>query len=425
MKAGKTVWLALILMLAAGTLFAGGGSDRAAATSGDTVIRFMTWEGETMNQAMLATFANAIPGVRVELEPTPLQDYGVKLQEMLAANIAPDVFMVGNDMALNYWAEGLTADLTPYLQNDREFLNGFYPGTLTTYTVDGKYVGTPGLINLYGFFYNKKYFDDAGIPYPTKEWTYEDMFAIAEKLKDPASNRYGIYNKTNDVFFTAIYSASKDGTGFCDVIYPVKRVQASPSFLEGISLVTQAIKSRAITDPLYDATNVNGAFMQGAVPILSYGQWAADELIRNAPASLQWGYLPNPRVNRTAQILDAVGWAINKRTRNTDAAFKVLKHIHTNTYLTVLAKTPVAPPAYQPAAAGYYATLRDSGHQDMAEALDYILNAEIKLPIRFLDTWSPRANRFLEADWNSFITGDRPTSEVQRVIVDPINGVIR
>jgi ABC-type glycerol-3-phosphate transport system substrate-binding protein len=390
--------------------------------SGDVVIKFMTWEGETMNNAMLATFQDAIPGVKVELEPTPLQDYGIKIQEMLAANIAPDVFMVGNDMALNFWAEGLTADLTSLLQGDRAFLNGFYPGTLTTYTVDNKFIGTPGLINLYGIFYNKKYFDDAGIPYPSKDWTYAEMFAVAEKLK--SADRYGLYNKINDVFFSGIYSASADGAGFCDNIYPVKRVQASAKFLEGISLISAAIKSRAITGPTYDATNVNGQFMQGAIPMLFYGQWAADELIRNAPESLQWGYLPNPRVNGTAQILDAVGWVINKNTKNLDAAFKVLKHIHTTTYKEVLAKTPVAPPAYQPAAEGYYNTLRSSGHEDMAEALDYILNAEIKLPIRFLDTWGAKANKFLEADWNSFLTGDKPVSAIQTVIVDPINEVI-
>ncbi|MDR0730189.1 MAG: hypothetical protein LBF63_00860, partial [Treponema sp.] len=128
--------------------------------------------------------------------------------------------------------------------------------------------------------------------------------------------------------------------------------------------------------------------------------------------------------DKTAQILDAVGWVINKNTKNLDAAFKVLKHIHTTTYKEVLAKTPVAPPAYQPAAEGYYNTLRSSGHGDMAEALDYILNAEIKLPIRFLDTWGAKANKFLDADWNSFITGDRPASAIQTVIVDPINEVI-
>jgi ABC-type glycerol-3-phosphate transport system substrate-binding protein len=417
----RRVFTVLFVVLAV-MMITGCSKKEQAAASGDVVIKFMTWEGEAMNNAMLATFQDAIPGVKVELEPTPLQDYGIKLQEMLAANIAPDVFMVGNDMALNYWAEGLTADLTSLLQGDRAFLDGFYPGTLTTYTVENKIIGTPGLINLYGIFYNKKYFDDAGIPYPSKEWTYKEMFSIAEKLK--GADRYGLYNKSNDVFNMGIYSASVDGAGFCDNIYPVKRVQASASFIEGVTLTAAAIKSKAITGPTYDATNVNGQFMQGAIPMLWYGQWAADELIRNAPETLKWGYLPNPRVDKNAQILDAVGWVINKNTKNMDAAFKVLKHIHTTTYKEVLAKTPVAPPAYQPAAEGYYNTLRSSGHEDMAEGLDYILNAELKLPIRFLDTWGAKASKFLEADWNNFLTGEKPVSGIQAAIVDPINEVI-
>jgi ABC-type glycerol-3-phosphate transport system substrate-binding protein len=407
-------------------VFAGGNQGTSSQAGGDVVVRFMTWESDAMNQAMLATFANnPIPGVRVELEPTPLQDYGIKLQEMLAAHIAPDVFLVGNDMALNYWDQGLTADLTPLLQNDPDFLKNFYTGSLTTYQVGGKYIGLPALINLYGIFYNKKYFDAAGIPYPANNWTYADMFATAEKLKDTASNRYGVYNKTNDVFNMAIYSASKDGTPFCDVIYPVKKVQASAAFLEGVQLAADAIKSKAITDPLYDATNVTGMFMQGAIPMLYYGQWAADELIRNAPKDLQWGYVANPRVSRTAQIFDMTGWAINKESKNLEAAYKVLRYIHTNTYKEVLGNFPVAPSSYQPANDGYYTTLKNTGHQDLATGLEYMLTADIKLPIRFLDTWGARASSFLDADWNKFLSGELPVSDIQRRVIDNINSVIR
>jgi spermidine/putrescine-binding protein len=130
-------------------------------------------------------------------------------------------------------------------------------------------------------------------------------------------------------------------------------------------------------------------------------------------------------VNKTAQIFDAVGWVINKKSKNLDAAFKVLKFIHTDTYKSVIAKTPVAAPAYSPSAQAYFQSLRSAGHADMAESLDYILNAEIKLPVRFLDTWGARANRFLDADWNSFLLGERPVSQIQSVIVDNINSVIR
>jgi ABC-type glycerol-3-phosphate transport system substrate-binding protein len=131
-KTRKIVGIALILALAAVCgAFAAGGQDSAQTSGGDVLMRFMTWESAAMNEDMLKSFTSVpIPGVKVELEPTPLQDYGIKLQEMLAAGMAPDVFLVGNDMALNYWSAGLTADLTGHLQADPDFLNKFYQGSL-------------------------------------------------------------------------------------------------------------------------------------------------------------------------------------------------------------------------------------------------------------------------------------------------------
>jgi len=392
------------------------------------VVRFMTWEGETMNNAILETFEPFMAengDIKVELEPSPLTDYGIKLQEMLAAGIAPDVFMVGNDMALNFDFEGLVLDLSAYMKDDPDFMNNFYPGTLTTYTRDGRIVGVPGLINLYGYFYNKKYFDEAGLDYPTKNWTYEDFFMYAEKLSDLETGRAGVFQKGHSPFICSLYSASKDKTPYTDTIYPVSQVHASEAFKEGVSRMAAAIRAGYVTSPTVDDANVTGNFMQGAIPMLRYGQWAADEIIRNAPDDLDWGYVPSPRVNTNAQILDAVGWCINNNTKYPDAAFKVLKYIESETYKIVLAQTPVAPPAFQPAASGYYGVLAEKGHNDLAEGLDYMLSAEIKLPVRFLDSWGAKANMFTDADWNSFITGERGVDDIQKVIIDPINEVIQ
>jgi len=405
---------------------------QAAATTeapkAASVIRFMTWEGETMNNAILDTFDVFMkdnPDIKVELEPSPLTDYGIKLQEMLAAKIAPDVFMAGNDMALNYDFEGLVLDLKSYMDTDKGFSENFYPGTLTTYTRDGRIVGLPGLINLYGYFYNKKYFDEAGLTYPKRDWTYDDFFMYAEALSDKATNRAGIFQKGHAAFICSLYSASKDDTPFTDSIYPVTQVYASNSFKEGVSRMAEAIKAGYVTSPTVDDANVTANFMQGAIPMLRYGQWAADEIIRNAPEDLDWGFVPSPRVNKNAQILDAVGWCINVETADPEAAFQVLKFIESETYKVVLAQTPVAPPAYQPAASGYYDILGEKGHSDLAEGLDYMLDAEIKVPVRFLDSWSSKANLFLDADWNAFITGDKDVNEIQSAIIDPINEVIQ
>ena len=415
----------MALVLVAGAVFAGG-SSQPAASGEEPLVRFMTWESEAMNQAILASFSRVgVPGVKVALEPAPLQEYGIRVQSMLVSGTAPDVFLVGNDMAIDFFAAGLTADLTNHLNADQEFLRNFYSGSLTTYYINNRYVGLPALINLYGIFYNKKYFDDAGIPYPKNEWTFQEMLQIADRLKDTGQNRYGLYNRNCNVFQMSLYSASKDGTPFTDASYPVRRVQASPAFIEGVQLVQEAIRNRAITGPTYDSANVTGMFMQGAIPMLYYGQWAADEMIRNAPASLQWGYVAHPRVNNNVQIFDMTGWAINKSTKDLDAAYKVLRHIHTDTYRLVLGDFPVAPSSYGPANQGYYSTLANRGHQDLADGMEYMLNAQMKLPVRFMDTWKARANSFLDADWNLILNGEIPVTQIQSRIVDNINSVIR
>ena len=40
--------------------------------------------------------------------------------------------------------------------------------------------------------YRKDLFDEHGIPYPTVDWTWDDLMAAAKKITDPAAGRYGI-----------------------------------------------------------------------------------------------------------------------------------------------------------------------------------------------------------------------------------------
>lgn len=119
------------------------------------------------------------------------------------------------------------------------------------------------------------------------------------------------------------------------------------------------------------------------------------------------------------------GWAINKETKNLEVVYKVLRYIHTNTYKEVLGNFPVAPSAYQSANDGYHAALQNTGCQDLATGLEYMLTADIKLPIHFLDIWGAKASSFLDADWNKFLTGELSVSDIQRRIIDNINSVIR
>ncbi|MGO4275611.1 ABC transporter substrate-binding protein, partial [Paenibacillus sp. TAF58] len=152
-----------------------------------------------MNDKIMASmkkFEAANPGITVKLIPAPLSDYGLKINQVIAANQGPDIFMTGNDMVIANGAEGRLYDWSAKAAGDKEFMDSFYNGVLDAWKQEGgKLYGLPGLLNTYGYFYNKKLFKDAGLSEPKAGWTYDEMFADALKLtsKKGGVQQYGLY----------------------------------------------------------------------------------------------------------------------------------------------------------------------------------------------------------------------------------------
>jgi multiple sugar transport system substrate-binding protein len=54
-----------------------------------------------------------------------------------------------------------------------------------------KTIGFPAVVDNISLIYNKTVFDDAGVAYPTDDWTWEDFRAAAADLTDPSTETYG------------------------------------------------------------------------------------------------------------------------------------------------------------------------------------------------------------------------------------------
>lgn len=415
-KIKKVVALGAMLTLALGT-FAGCSSKSESTNSsgGDSknpvTVTFMTWESDAMNQKFLDSFKDfeaQNPNIKVKLVPSPLKDYGTKLKEMLAANQAPDIFYVGNDNVQSFGSQGVLYDWTSYANKEDNFLNNYYPGIVDNWKVDGKLYGLPGLMNTYGIFYNKKMFKDAGLAEPKQGWTYAEMLNDAKVLssKMTGKDKYGLnYGINFDPFMLSLYSVSSGEAPFSDGIIKASKVTISDKFKEGVQLFADGMQKGYIQSPTYSTDNLVATFMQGKVAMMQHGQWTADELIRNAPKDLEWGFAPNPTINTQTTIYDCVGFASSAKIKNPDAVWKVLKYIDTKTYEIVLPSTPVAPTAYQPSAKPYFDKLNEAGHKDLADSIDYMLKSPNKQPVRFQEVWADKAQKFIDAHWNKVLMG--------------------
>ncbi|MCA5011083.1 extracellular solute-binding protein, partial [Clostridioides difficile] len=62
-----------------------------------------------------------------------------------------------------------------------------------------KQYAVPKDIDTIALWYNKTMFDEAGIPYPDKDWTWDDYAEAAKKLTKADGSQYGFaLRPTND-----------------------------------------------------------------------------------------------------------------------------------------------------------------------------------------------------------------------------------
>jgi multiple sugar transport system substrate-binding protein len=151
-----------------------------------TVLDFL----EKPLQPVFAAYQAKRPGVAIAYEVIPSSDKDLiplMLSRALAKKL-PDVTFLFDELATLFAEAGITADLRPYFSsggpvNEAYFAKPFLDQYLiTSGAKKGGIYGMPYGADTVVQFYNKKHFDEAGLKYPTGDWTFEEQVAVAEKL---------------------------------------------------------------------------------------------------------------------------------------------------------------------------------------------------------------------------------------------------
>jgi multiple sugar transport system substrate-binding protein len=77
---------------------------------------------------------------------------------------------------------GVLLDLTPYAQSGGFGPDQTYPAIGDLLTVEGHQYAFPCNVSANSVIYNRRLFDDHGVPYPKPGWTYDDFVATCHKL---------------------------------------------------------------------------------------------------------------------------------------------------------------------------------------------------------------------------------------------------
>lgn len=150
------------------------------------VVRFSFW-GSFIEwklwEDLKARFEELHPDVELQLQYAP-GEYGRKLRLQLISETACDIIMVDDEFLPTYGEAGHLLDLGSLIERDRVelALEDFLPTSLESFSYKGTQFGLPwdGFNTL--CYYNKDLFDEAGLPYPSDDWTWQDFQRLAIAL---------------------------------------------------------------------------------------------------------------------------------------------------------------------------------------------------------------------------------------------------
>lgn len=149
-------------------------------------------EAQKKMEALAAQFTKENPDITVKaVQGAPADDMLTKLSTVLGTDSYPDIAYVFGTDAPSLARSTKTVDLTAVAQDPAFGWDDFYAAEREVATVNGKVVGVPALVDNLAVVYNKKLFRAAGLPEPSKDWTWDDFAATAKKLTNPTTKVFG------------------------------------------------------------------------------------------------------------------------------------------------------------------------------------------------------------------------------------------
>jgi multiple sugar transport system substrate-binding protein len=306
--------------------------------SNQPTIKISSW-GDLKENAILSELINDFqkshPGIRVDLERIPFDDYTTKILTEINGNLAPDVIFVEADNFINYCSRGILEPLDDYYKNDPDFpLKDFYPSLIHRFSVDGNlYVIPRDIAPMCLVYYNKKAFDEAHLAYPTDDWYWSELLADAKALtlrdKDGRTTRWG-YVEDWPMVEPWVYSAGARWVD--DPQKPTQYTFDNPVFTNAMQYRADlTLKYKVMPGPdnltSMGGTGTSGMFDSGLAAMFVSGSWKIAQFrdIKN----FDWdvAMFPKGPTGQRGFQLGGSGYGIMKSSKNKKLAWELVRYI--------------------------------------------------------------------------------------------------
>ena len=335
MKLRKLGALLLAGMMSLGLVACGSGAGTektsSQATSGSgTELNVAIWDNnqEPGLREIMDDFT-AKTGIKTKISVIQWDEYWTMLEAGAQGGSLPDVFWMHSNESERYMSNDMLLDVTDKIKESDVIDPENYPEDIWgLYTYNDKYYAVPKDIDTIALWYNKAMFDEAGLEYPTAEWTWDDMFEAAKKLTN--ENHYGLAIR-NDNNQAGYYNMIFDNGGY--IISEDKKTSGydDPKTIEAMQDLESYIKAGVM--PSLETMSENGEsvlFQSGKVAMVLQGSWMVAAYRDNEYTAANCDVVELPKSARTGRrvsLYNGLGWAAAANGKHTEQAWQLIEYL--------------------------------------------------------------------------------------------------
>ncbi len=293
------------------------------------------------SQQYINEFQKKHPDIKIRF----VNDDPTRLSAMLAAGQPPDFIRTqGAPVLPNLAARKLVADLTPYFSASSVLKTDNMLPVNDVYRWDGQ---SQGQGSRYGMakdwsqdvmmWYNKKLFDQAGVPYPseTQPLTYDELLDLGKRLTIRKNGKIQVYGCDASWGFVPqghiIQMIAQQGGSLFNTDY-TKVDFTTPEARKAVKWYVDWAQAHVGVSPL--DPDPSSLFQANRLAITMYGYWY-NGMIASDTQGLKdhVGFLPAPVMgpNRISSCMAGTGAWIPAVSKNKDAAWKLMEYFMTDT----------------------------------------------------------------------------------------------
>ena len=295
--------------------------------------------------------ANAAKGVKVTTLAVPYDAFADKITAAVPRGKGPDIFIYAQDR-LGGWIEaGSTVEPIDFFL-DKATTDRYIPTTMEAMTYRGTVYGLPLNYKVITLIYNKKL-----VPTPPK--TSKELVAIAKKLTDAKSGRFGLAYSYSDYYYHAALQNAFGGRAFDPGPKPVLN---APENIKALSLLMRWFTVDGILPAEPSTALITSLFNGGKAAMVFSGPWFLGEIAQG----VDYGLALLPTIDEAGgkpmrPWMTVEGVYVAAPSKNKDAAYDFAKYLTDTPQAKIMAvegrQTPANKSVYSDPAVGSDAIL--------------------------------------------------------------------